>query len=100
MPNKGKRHHILKIHIALQGADPDTFDLGYLSVVTKEWSGAEIEQAVKSARIDAYQKNRMFTEKDIGHTAANMVPLAQIMKEQIKEVKDWSFNRAVPASKS
>jgi len=99
LPNKEERHQILKIHIALQGADPEQFDLGYLSVVTKQWSGAEIEQAVKSARIDAYQEQRLFTEKDIGHTATNMVPLAQTMKEQIKEIKDWSFNRAVPASK-
>ncbi|MCP3852303.1 MAG: AAA family ATPase [Gammaproteobacteria bacterium] len=99
LPNKEERHQILKIHIALQGADPDSFDLGYLSVLVKEWSGAEIEQAIKSARIDAYQEHRDFTDQDIEHTATNMVPLAQTMKEQIKEIKDWSFNRAAPASK-
>ena len=99
LPNKEERHQILKIHIKLQGADPKGFDLGYLSAATNEWSGAEIEQAVKSARIDAYQEKRMFTEKDIGNTATQMVPLSQTMKEQIKEIKDWSFERAVPASK-
>jgi SpoVK/Ycf46/Vps4 family AAA+-type ATPase len=100
LPTIEERQQILKIHIALQGAEPSEFDLSYLSAITKEWSGAEIEQVVKSARIDAYQENRGFTEEDIAHTTASMVPLAQTMKEQIKEIKDWSFKRAVPASKS
>ncbi|MCU7833290.1 MAG: hypothetical protein KZQ56_12050 [gamma proteobacterium symbiont of Lucinoma myriamae] len=38
------------------------------------------------------------TEEDIGHTASSMVPLAQTMKKQIKEIKDWSFERAVSSS--
>ena len=99
LPGKDDRIKILTIHIALQGGDPATFDLGYLSAVTDEWSGAEIEQAVKSARIDAFQENRAFTDRDIGHTAANMVPLAKTMSEQIQAIKDWAYNRAVSASK-
>jgi len=101
LPSKQERKQILKIHITLQGGNPDEFDLGYLSEVTKEWSGAEIEQAVKSARINAYQEDgRPFTEDDVGQAAADMVPLSQTMKEQIKEIKGWSFQRAVPASKA
>ncbi len=98
LPTKQEREQILKIHIALQGGDPDKFELGYLAAITKEWSGAEIEQAVKSARIDAYQENREFTEQDIANNTSHMVPLAQTMSEQIKEIKNWSFKRAVPAS--
>ena len=100
LPSKAERMEILKIHIALQGANPDEFELGYLAAVTKAWSGAEIEQAIKSARINAYQDNRPFTEEDISLAAADMVPLSQTMKEQIKAIKDWSFQRAVPASRS
>ncbi|MCK4710557.1 MAG: AAA family ATPase [Gammaproteobacteria bacterium] len=99
LPTKEERQQIMGIHIALQGADPSTFDLSYLAAITKEWSGAEIEQAVKSARIDAYQDKREFTGEDIALTASKMVPLAHTMKEQIKEIKDWSFQRAVPASR-
>jgi SpoVK/Ycf46/Vps4 family AAA+-type ATPase len=99
LPTKEERQQILKIHISLQGGDPEQFNLNYLSIVMNEWSGAEIEQAVKSARISAYQEDREFTEDDIGKTASHMVPLSQTMKEQIKAIKDWSFNRAVPASK-
>lgn len=100
LPTKAERIEILKIHISLQGANPDEFELGYLAAVSKEWSGAEIEQAIKSARINAYQDKRLFTEEDISQAAADMVPLSHTMKEQIKAIKDWSFQRAVPASGS
>lgn len=99
LPNKEERMEIFRIHIRLNGGDPEDFNLAYLSAATKEWSGAEIEQAVKSARIDAYQEDRNFADKDIGRNTAQQVPLSQTMTEQIKAIKDWSFKRAVPASR-
>lgn len=99
LPNTKERKQILSIHIGLQGVDPAAFDLSYLSASTKDWSGAEIEQVIKSAHIHAHQEGREFTDKDVAHTAAGMIPLAETMREQIKEIKDWSFTRAVPASK-
>jgi len=99
LPNKEERMEILRIHIRLNGGDPAAFNLAYLAAATKEWSGAEIEQAVKSARIDAYQENRNFTDKDIERNTIRQVPLSQTMTEQIKAIKDWSFKRAVPASR-
>jgi len=98
LPNQEERKQILKIHIVLQGGNPDEFDLGYISAATKEWSGAEIEEAIKSARINAYQQDRSFTDDDINQTLKDMVPLSHTMKEQITAIKDWSFQRAVPAS--
>ena len=99
LPNKEERMEIFRIHIQLNGGDPKDFNLAYLAAATKEWSGAEIEQAVKSARIDAYQDGRSFSDKDIGRNTARQVPLSQTMVEQIKAIKDWSFKRAVPASR-
>jgi hypothetical protein len=100
LPNKEERAEIFRIHIRLNGGDPKHFNVGYLAAATREWSGAEIEQAVKSARIDAYQANRAFSDKDIERNTARQVPLSQTMTEQIKAIKDWSFKRAVPASRS
>jgi SpoVK/Ycf46/Vps4 family AAA+-type ATPase len=100
LPTKDERMEIFRIHIQLNGGDPSSFNIGYLAAATKEWSGAEIEQAVKSARIDAYQEDRPFADKDIERNCIRQVPLSQTMTEQIKAIKDWSFNRAVPASSS
>jgi SpoVK/Ycf46/Vps4 family AAA+-type ATPase len=99
LPNKAERMEIFRIHIRLQGGDPEAFSLPYLAAITKEWSGAEIEQAVKSAHIDAYQEGRPFNEADIGRSASAMVPLSRTMTEQIRAIKDWCFKRAVPASR-
>jgi SpoVK/Ycf46/Vps4 family AAA+-type ATPase len=99
LPNKEERTEIFRIHIKLNGGDPSDFNTSYLAAATKEWSGAEIEQAVKSARIDAYQQDRAFSDKDIERNCIRQVPLSQTMTEQIKAIKDWSFKRAVPASR-
>lgn len=99
LPSDEERRAIWKIHIRAYGADPDNFNLNLLSVVSRDWSGAEIEQAVKSARIHAYQNDRLFTDKDITYTTARMVPLSKTMDEQIKALRQWSMNRATPASK-
>jgi SpoVK/Ycf46/Vps4 family AAA+-type ATPase len=100
LPTKEERMEIFRIHIQLNGGDPSDFNVSYLAAATKDWSGAEIEQAVKSARIDAYQEDRPFSDKDIERNCIRQVPLSQTMTEQIKAIKDWSFKRAVPASSS
>mgnify|MGYP006267752941 CR=1 FL=1 len=99
LPSDDERKAIFKIHIQAYGANPDTFNMNLLSIVTKGWSGAEIEQAVKSASIHAYQEGRVFDEKDITYTSARMVPLSRTMEEQIKQLRQWSQTRATPASK-
>ena len=99
LPTDEERRAIFRIHIKAYGADPETFNMNLLSVVTRDWSGAEIEQAVKSARIHAYQESRIFTEKDITYTTARTVPLSRTMDEQIKALRQWSLTRATPASK-
>lgn len=98
LPRKEERMEIFHIHIGLQGGDPQEFDLGYLAAATKDWTGAEIEQVVIAARVDAFQQQRTFEGDDITRNIGDMVPLSHTMREQIKAIKDWSFGRAVPAS--
>jgi hypothetical protein len=99
LPNKDERKEIFQIHIARNGGNPDEFNLGYLSASTRDWSGAEIEQAVKSARIDAYQEGRSFNERDVVNNVIATIPLSRTMVEQIKAIKDWCYKRAVTASR-
>ncbi len=99
LPTLEERKEIFRIHISHFGANPDDFDMELLAAATKDWSGAEIEQAVKSARTDAYQEQRVFNIRDITRNTAKMVPLSKTMYEQVKKLRDWSFQRATPASK-
>lgn len=100
LPHKEERKEILRIHIARQGGNPADFDLGYLAASTRDWSGAEIEQAIKSARIDAFQEGREFNQRDVVRAAVAMIPLSRTMVEQIKAIKDWCFKRAISASRA
>ena len=99
LPGEEERKAILRIHIRAFGGDPEIFNLNLLAAVTKNWSGAEIEQAIKAARIRGYQEGRPFTEQDVVWNTARMVPLSRTMEEQIKQLRLWSVNRATPASK-
>ncbi|TCJ18398.1 AAA family ATPase [Parasulfuritortus cantonensis] len=99
LPSEEERLAILRIHIAAYGGDPDKFNLKLLTAVTKNWSGAEIEQAIKAARIRGFQEGRPFTEQDVVWNTARMVPLSRTMEEQIKQLRLWSLNRATPASR-
>lgn len=99
LPTEEERKAILRIHIRAFGADPETFNLNLLAAVTKNWSGAEIEQVIKAARIRGYQEGRPFTEQDVVWNTARMVPLSRTMEEQIKQLRLWSVNRATPASR-
>ncbi|MDR3393546.1 MAG: AAA family ATPase [Parasulfuritortus sp.] len=99
LPTEDERKAILSIHIKAAGGALDKFNLNLLAAVTKNWSGAEIEQVVKAARIRAYQDKREFSDQDVVWNTARMVPLSRTMEEQIKQLRLWSVNRATPASK-
>lgn len=98
LPNKQERAEIIRVHIEQNGGNPFNFDTEVLTALTKGRSGAEIEQAIKAARIDAFAENRIFTQRDISRNSSRMVPLSVTMQEQIKELRYWSNNRATPAS--
>ncbi|WP_018871925.1 AAA family ATPase [Thioalkalivibrio sp. ALJ16] len=98
LPNVDERKEILRIHVLRHGGSIEDFNLNYMAASTEGWSGAEIEQAVKSARIDAYREDRVFNQRDVIRNVINTVPLSRTMVEQIREIKSWVFQRAINAS--
>jgi SpoVK/Ycf46/Vps4 family AAA+-type ATPase len=99
LPNDEERKQIFEIHLRRNGADPGAFDRVFLAAATKGWNGAEIEQAIVSARVDAYYEKRPFTIDDITRNTSRMVALSKTMEEQMKKIRSWAFGRATPASK-
>lgn len=98
LPTDAERQRILDIHLRANGAEPAAFNLAALSAVTKSWSGAEIEQGIKAAVVNAWQAGRAFNERDVMSAMSRMVPLSRTMAEQIKALRAWSLERATPAS--
>ncbi len=100
LPNEEERKQIFTIHLKKNRCDPARFDLVFLAKATKGWNGAEIEQIVISAVVDAYSENRPLTEDDLHRTISSTVPLSVTMEEQIKAIKSWAHDRALNASKN
>ena len=100
LPNEEERKSIFGIHLKKNRCDSARFDLVFLAKATKGWNGAEIEQAVVSAAIEAYSGKRSVTEEDLHRTISSTVPLAVTMEEQIKAIRSWAHDRALNASKN
>lgn len=99
LPNNNERRAILSIHLKKNGVDLSHINLDMLVKVTEGFNGAEIEQAVNGAVIEAFNEKRPVTEHDIVISAGNIVPLSITMKEEIGRMERWAYNRAIPASK-
>lgn len=98
LPTELERQEIFEIYLNRYGADPGKFDLKMVSIMTKGWNGAEIEQVIAAARTDAFYDNRQFTEGDITANINKTVPLSTTMETQIKAIRSWAISRATPAS--
>jgi len=100
LPSAQERKSILSIHLKRNGADPSKINLDMLIKVTEGFNGAEIEQAVYGAMVDAFNDGRPLTEHDIIISVGNIIPLSTTMKEEIGRMERWAYNRAVLASKN
>lgn len=98
LPTMKERQQIFEIHLRRNDANLKNFDLELLSIATRGWNGAEIEEAVKAARIDAYQVGRPFVMADLTRNTSVLVPLSKTMHEQMKRIRGWAYGRATLAS--
>ena len=100
LPTEEERRGIIAIHLGLNGVDPKAIEIDRILVHTQGWTGAEIEQLIISARIDAVGEKRQVTTDDLKRHAGLIVPLSKTMSEQIKAIRDWAFDRATRASRA
>jgi AAA+ superfamily predicted ATPase len=98
LPLEEEQIEIFKIHLTRRGLDASQFQLRQLVSFTNGWTGAEIEQCVVSAITKAKLADRELTDYDLIQVAVRSVPLSRTMKEQITQIRDWAFERAVRAS--
>ncbi len=98
LPNFHERKHIFQIHLAKRGCNPDDFNLEELSDKVEGYSGAEIEQIVNSAVIDAYTYDRLPSQKNILDTSDSIVPLSVTMEDKVFALREWARTRCRPAT--
>jgi SpoVK/Ycf46/Vps4 family AAA+-type ATPase len=99
LPNEEERKEILAIHLERNGMDPSGYDLILLASATRGWNGAEIEQAVKSARITSHARGDKVSQMDLLTAFGKIIPLSKTMDEQLKAIRSWARTRALPATR-
>lgn len=90
LPTKEEREAIFEVHLRKVRPDRlDTFSVPLLSELSKNFSGAEIEQSVIEAMRLGYNKGREFTTEDIVSAIEKIVPLAKTKNEELKILQEW-----------
>jgi SpoVK/Ycf46/Vps4 family AAA+-type ATPase len=97
LPKEHERMEILRIHLARRNQPLNKFDYTPLVKITEGFNGAEIEQGVISALFRAFSEQREMTQNDLYIALESLVPLSTTMKEEIKKLERWAFNRAMKA---
>lgn len=90
LPNIKERQSIFTIH--LKNVRPLTwqnYNIIYLSQISEQFSGAEIEQSIIDAMHNAFYEKREFTTLDIILTIESCIPLAFTDKYNIEQLQQW-----------
>ncbi len=98
LPSLDERAEAFAIHLRKRQRDPEAFDRCALAEHSVGFSGAEIEEAVKSALHDAFYEGTELTTAHVLHTVSQSVPLSKTMSEQLTRLREWAGGRARRAS--
>jgi len=97
LPDEAIRQEIFSIHLKKRDANPDDFDLAKLAEAADGFTGAEIEEAIVSARyMSAAQTDRLSTDSLLS-TINRTYPMSVLRAESIRELRAWAAERTVPA---
>jgi SpoVK/Ycf46/Vps4 family AAA+-type ATPase len=99
-PRDAERGEIFQIHLAKRHRDPKKFDLPALVEASRDFSGAEIEEAIISALYDAFYEKRELTTSHVLTSLRQTVPLAKTMSEKVTSQRKWAAGRTRNASTS
>ncbi len=99
LPNINERKKIFEIHITKRNRKTEFYDIELLSEKSNYFTGTEIESAIEAAMYDAFSENkREFTTTDILMAMSQSVPIAKLMDNEIRYLREWANNRARNAS--
>ena len=101
LPTREEREAIFEVHLKKHRPDSiQNFQLPLLGQLSKEFSGAEIEQVVIEAMRLGFNENREFNNEDILISIQNLVPLARTNSKEIDLLKAWAESgNVISASK-
>ncbi len=97
LPDLATRKDIFRIHLRKRSLDVDAFDLDALAAVSDGYTGAEIEEAVVSARYLCAAKESAIATLDVIDAINRTYPLSVLRADAIDSLRAWAKGRTVPA---
>lgn len=99
IPNDAERRDILSIHLRKRKEDPTQIDLDEAVRVSEGYVPAELEAAVKEAKVIAFNtEERRVTGDMIVRQLQLMTPLSKAFEEQFAAMRTWAEKNARPAN--
>ena len=101
LPTREEREAIFEVHLKKYRPDSiENFQIPLLGQLSKEFSGAEIEQVVIDAMRLGFSEDREFNNEDILVSIQNCVPLARTRSKELDQLKSWAESgNVISASK-
>lgn len=101
LPSRSERAEIFEV--ILKKFRPKTwgkFDISEFLDLSYNFSGAEIEQAIIEGMYSAFQAEREFETNDIRSGLTQIIPLAQINKQEIDSLQQWAKSGRIRSASS
>ncbi len=97
LPDVDNRREIFRIHLRKRDLDATAFDLDALAAASEGFTGAEIEEAVVSARYLCAAKETPIETADVIDALNRTYPLSVLRSDAIDSLRAWASGRTVPA---
>lgn len=97
LPDTVVRADIFRIHLDKRSLDAERFDLAALAEAAEGFTGAEIEEAVVSARYLASSRGEPVGQDDVLAALNRTYPMSIMRAESIAALRAWAENRTVKA---
>jgi SpoVK/Ycf46/Vps4 family AAA+-type ATPase len=97
LPDIATRKEIFRIHLAKREMDPATFDLDHLAEQSDGFTGAEIEEAIVSARYLSASHHATVATEDVLGAINRTYPMSVLRADSVQALRAWAKDRTVPA---
>jgi len=97
LPDSETRKEIFRIHLSKRAMDPAAFDLDHLAEQSDGFTGAEIEEAIVSARYLSASHQAVVTTEDVLGAINRTYPMSVLRADSVQTLRAWAKDRTVPA---
>ncbi|MFK7915096.1 MAG: AAA family ATPase [Pseudomonadales bacterium] len=97
LPDSKTRADIFGIHLHKRDMDARQFDLDALAAISDGFTGAEIEEAIVSARYMASARDSKVAQEDLVAAIHRTFPMSVMRSESIDQLRSWAQDRTVQA---